>query len=114
MNALIFLFALALLVWFWQHSLRFREYAIHKSKISCKTMDLQLLDETVALHKLRIARDNRNQTKLLRRYHFEFSIDGHDRYQGSITFLGQGVDYIQLDHPDGQIILHSDEAKKLH
>jgi len=45
---------------------------------------------------------------------FEFSIDGHDRYEGSITFIGQGVDHIQLDHPDGQIILHSDEAKKLH
>jgi hypothetical protein len=77
-------------------------------------MDLQLLDETVALHKVTISRDNRNQLKLLRRYHFEFSMDGHDRYQGSITFLGLGVDHMQLDHPDGQIILHSDEAKKLH
>lgn len=114
MNALTFLFALAILVWLWQNSLRFREYAIHKSRTSCRTMDLQLLDETVALHKVRIARDNRNQVKLLRRYQFEFSIDGHDRYQGSITFLGEGVDHIQLDHPDGQIILHSDEAKKLH
>ena len=114
MNAITFLFALAILVWFWQNSLRFREYAIHKSRISCKTMDLQLLDETVALHKITIARDNRNQAKLLRRYQFEFSINGHDRYQGSITFLGQGIDHIQLDHPDGQIILHSDEAKNLH
>lgn len=77
-------------------------------------MDLQLLDETVALHKVRITKDNHNQVKLLRRYHFEFSIDGHDRYQGSITFLGHGVDHIQLDHPDGQLILHSDEVKKLH
>lgn len=114
MNALTFLFALAILVWFWQNSLRFREYAIHKCKISCRSMDLQLLDETVALHKVRITRDNRNQVKLLRRYHFEFSIDGHDRYIGSVTFIGQGVDHIQLDHPDGQLILHSDETKKLH
>jgi len=114
MSALTFLFALAILVWFWQNSLRFREYAIHKCNTACRAIDLQLLDETVSLHKVRITKDNRNQVKLLRRYNFEFSIDGHDRYQGSITFLGQGVDHIQLDHPDGQLILHNDEAKKLH
>ncbi len=114
MNALTFLFVLAILVWLWQYNLRLREIAIHKCKISCRTMELQLLDETVALHKIRISKDNRNQVKLLRRYQFEFSLDGYDRYEGSITFLGQVVDHIQLDHPDGQIILHSDEAKKLH
>ncbi len=114
MNALTFLFALAMLVWFWQNSLRFREFAIHKCKTSCRTMDLQLLDETVALHKVAIARDDRHRLKLLRRYHFEFSMEGHDRYEGSITFIGQAVDHIQLDHPEGQIILHSDETKILH
>lgn len=114
MNALTFLFALAILVWFWQNSLRLREIAIHKCNTACRTIGLQLLDETVALHKIAFAKDDRNQTRILRRYHFEFSINGHDRYEGSITFIGQGVDHIQLNHPDGQIILHSDEAKKLH
>jgi uncharacterized protein DUF3301 len=114
MNALTFLFALAILVWLWQNSLRLREFAIHKCNTACRTIDLQLLDETVALQKVTIARNSHQQLKLLRRYHFEFSIEGHDRYEGSITFMGQGIDHIQLDHPDGQIILHSDEAKKLH
>ena len=114
MNALTFMFALAILVWFWQNSLRLREFAINKCKTSCKTMDLQLLDETVALHKISISKDKRNLIKLLRRYHFEFSLDGYDRYEGSITFLGQNVDHIQLDHPEGQIILHGDEVKNLH
>jgi len=54
-------------------------------------MDLQLLDETVALHKVTIARDDRHRLKLLRRYHFEFSMEGHDRYEGSITFMGQAA-----------------------
>ena len=114
MNALTFLFALAILVWFWQNSLRLREIAIHKCKISCRTMNLQLLDETVALHKVSIARDSHHKLKLLRRYNFEFSLEGHDRYEGSITFMGQGIDHIQLGHPEGQIILHSDETKTLH
>ena len=77
-------------------------------------MDLQFLDETVALHKINITRDSRHHLKLLRRYHFEFSLEGHDRYQGSITFLGQDVDHIRLDHPQGQTILYNDEIKKLH
>lgn len=114
MNALTFLMALAILVWFWQNSLRFRDLAIHKCKLSCRSMDLQLLDETVALHKISITRNDRRDMKLLRRYHFEFSLSGHDRYEGSITFLGQAVDCIQLDHPDGQIILPSDANKKIH
>lgn len=114
MNSLIFLFILAILVWLWQNSLRMREFAIHKCKTCCKTMDLQLLDETVALHRVTIAKDSCQRLNLLRRYHFEFSLEGHDRYEGSITFMGQNVDHIQLQHPEGQIILHSDEAKKLH
>ncbi len=114
MNALTFLFALAILVWFWQNSLRFREYAMQKCKVVCRDMDLQLLDETVALHKFTLARDGSRQIKILRRYHFEFSLQGYDRYEGSITCLGQGVDHIQLDHPEGQIIMHHDQIKVLH
>lgn len=114
MNALFFLFALGILVWFWQNSLRFHGYAVHKCKIACRELDFQLLDETVALHRCRISKDKKSEIKILRRYHFEFSPQGHDRYEGSITFIGQTVDHLQLDHPDGQIILHNDEIKKLH
>ena len=114
MNARTFLFAVAILVWFWQIILRFREHAMQKCKTICRDMDLQLLDETVALHKFTLCRDNSREIKILRRYHFEFSLQGHDRYEGSITFLGEGVDHIQLDHPEGQIIMHHDQIKVLH
>ncbi len=114
MNALTFLFALAILVWFWQNSLRFREYAVQKCKTVCRDMNLQLLDETVALHKFTLSRDRFRVIKILRRYHFEFSLQGYDRYEGSITFMGQDIDHIQLDHPEGRIIMHHDEIKVLH
>ena len=39
-----------------------------------------------------------------RHYYFEFSLNGHDRFNGSAFLIGQKLESIQLNHPDGIII----------
>ena len=114
MNAILFLFILGLLVWFWQDSLRHRENAIEQCKNACKEMELQLLDQTVTLRSISLKRDLNNNPKLMRRYNFEFSINGVDRYRGFIVLHGEIIEYTQFDHPDGVIILHKNELMLTH
>ena len=114
MNTFLFLIILGLLVWFWQDSLRHREYAIQQCKNACKEMELQLLDQTIALRSISLKRDSKNTLKFMRRYTFEFSINGIDRYKGYIVLHGGNIEHTQFDHPDGPIIMQNQNLSLLH
>jgi hypothetical protein len=53
----------------------------------CARAGLQLLDETVAVQRLRLRRVPGEGLRLERRYGFEVSIDGADRRRGSLNLL---------------------------
>ena len=108
---LIFLFVL---VWFWQNSLQAREFAIKFCQDKCRDMDLQLLDQTVALSRITIKRNYSGYLVLARQYNFEFSINGANRYSGSINIMNKHVNSFQLEHPDGLLILNEDELSRVH
>ncbi|HKJ08398.1 MAG TPA: DUF3301 domain-containing protein [Gammaproteobacteria bacterium] len=91
----------ALGVWFWMDSLRARERALHVCGGACRRLDVQLLDETVALCGLGVGRGEGGYLQLRRRYHFEFSSNGSDRWQGRVVLLGTAVQTLQMDYPDG-------------
>lgn len=88
MDILILLVGIALLLWFWQHSLRAREIAIHAAQDLCKRQNLQLLDGTVALNGLRLQRAAAGHIALQRTYQFEYSRDGDERQRGFVLLLG--------------------------
>ncbi len=74
----------------WRNALRARETAIAVCRRLCRSYELQLLDDTVALCSLRPARSRRFGLALRRVYTFDFSRDGTDRESGSVTiFEGQ-------------------------
>lgn len=104
MNSLLLLVLLGLVVWFWQDSLRAREKAVSNSRRYCNKYNYQLLDQTVALSSIRPGRDTNGRFSWFRQYRFEFSLDGYNRYNGSVNLIGYQVLSIQLDHPQGQII----------
>ena len=58
---------------------------------------LQLLDETVAIHRLSLRRDGNGVLRLSRIYDFEYSDTGNDRTSGSIVLLGKRVLVINLN-----------------
>lgn len=84
-------------VYLWVDSLRARESAVRAGREACKRYDVQLLDETVAFARLRLARDDEGRLRLRRTYAFEFSDTGNNRRQGAIVMLGARLEDLQLE-----------------
>ena len=83
--------------WFWSTSLKAREIALGAVKRQCRILDLQLLDDCVALTGLWPKRGASGKVEAWRRYAFEFSASGADRYSGSIVMLGSRVERIEFE-----------------
>lgn len=84
---------------FWRNSLRAREEAVRASRAACDLRGHQFLDDTVSLARLGVARGGQGWPLLRRTYEFEFSIDGYDRFVGSVTLFGTRVESVYL--PEG-------------
>lgn len=106
------LLTIAFACWFWSDSLRARERVLHACRLACQQLGLQLLDQTVALSKLRLGQDPGGRWHFQRWYTFEFSTDGILRYQGRAALLGEVVQYVHLDHPDGSTFSHVEPSRR--
>ena|SRR5690348_2335903 len=74
----------------WYHALKSRERAIAHARELCERHGLQLLDDSVALHRLRM--DWRHGgLRAMREYRFDTSLGGNDRRAVSITLLGDRI-----------------------
>lgn len=113
MDSLLGIIALAVIVLVWVDSLRARERAVSSCAEACRRMDVQFLDQTVALSRIGLARGQGRAVVIRRRYVFEFSTNGSDRRHGCAELLGPEVHYVQLDHPDGSTILDPDGGAEL-
>ena len=92
--------AIAMIVaagYFWIDSLRARERALAAGRGACTRYGVQLLDETVAFAKLRLARDDEGRLRLRRTYTFEFSDTGDNRRHGAIVMLGGELQDTQFE-----------------
>lgn len=106
-STLLAILLLALLLaggWFWSDSLRARERMLGTCSRLCRDSGLQFLDETVTLAGLSLGRSAKGWPEFTRRYVFEFSGTGQDRWQGRATLAGQRVISLQFDHPEGVTI----------
>ena len=86
----ILLFSIALAVWLWMDALGARERAIRYGRELCREAGVQLLDQTVSLTRIRIARVDGLPT-LVRRYGFDISLDGSDRHRGHLDLEGHAL-----------------------
>ncbi|HET8942028.1 MAG TPA: DUF3301 domain-containing protein [Rudaea sp.] len=91
MPELLPLILILLAAYAWQAALRSRERARALGRTLCQRANVQLLDETVALQRLRFERGSNGWLRLLRRYRFELSTDGTDRHCGTLDILGGSV-----------------------
>jgi hypothetical protein len=83
--------ALAALIWLWLDSLTAREAAVGAARAACTSESLMLLDDTVAITYLKVARDDDGRLKLQRAYEFEYSDTGNNRLNGGVVLLGHRV-----------------------
>ncbi|MNO71781.1 hypothetical protein D3C76_627040 [compost metagenome] len=94
-NLFAFMLLATVAAWWWRaHGIR--ERALMLVKQHCVRQGVELLDENVALRRLRLRRDQRGQLRLAREYGFEFTATGQERYAGSIVMLGQQPGRIEL------------------
>lgn len=82
---------------FWTDSLRARERALQAGRAACERYGVQFLDATVAIARLRLARDAHGRLRLARTYAFEFSDTGNNRRSGAIEMLGSELLDLRLD-----------------
>jgi hypothetical protein len=97
MSEILMLAALAGVVWLWLDSTRSRERALAASRSACQQVNVQLLDETVALTKLRLCRTSKGTMALCRVYEFDFTLDGESRRAGLVVMRGQSIEDLVLD-----------------
>jgi hypothetical protein len=96
--ALLMLFA-AFAAWLWR-GYGIREVALKLARRHCEKLDIELLDENVALRGLRLLRDSHGRLRLARDYNFEFTVTGDQRLAGSIRLFGHHLARIELQpHP---------------
>lgn len=81
----------------WIDSLRSRERAIEAGRRACERYGVQLLDDTVAIARLGLARNAEGRVRVQRTYVFEFSDDGNTRRRGSVVMQGAVPREVELE-----------------
>lgn len=94
----LILIILLLAAWlYWLDAQQVKEIALKAVKSHCLDMDVQMLDEYVALSRIRLARDQTGKIRWQRTFLFEFSSTGNERYNGVCIMLGRQVESIQME-----------------
>ena len=88
----------------WLDTMQSRERARARAAAACQAEGWQLLDQTVALVGLSLARNRAGRLSLARRWRFEFSERGNDRRRGEILLLGDRTLRAVLEGSEGRII----------
>lgn len=96
MSEWLLLAAVAAAAWYWYSSLRAREQASRAAAEVCRRQQFQFLDETVALQRLSVARNDHGRLALRRTYRFEYSHVGDDRKEGFVIMLGSRIETVGL------------------
>ena len=81
----------------WVDSLRARERAVQAGRSACQRYELQFLDDTVSFARIRLARNEEGELRIVRTYTFEFSDTGNNRRHGAIVMLGGELQDLHLE-----------------
>lgn len=96
MTPILAIIALVLLIWYWMDGRRAHEAAVRVCKRACEQADLQLLDDTISLNRIKLRRDANGRMKFRRGYRFEYTNDSAERRQGHIVLHGLKVEQIHI------------------
>lgn len=82
---------------YWFNGQQPKEIALKAVRAHCSNLEVQMLDEYVALNSIRLKRDQAGKIRLQRTFLFEFSSTGNERYNGACIMLGRRVESIQME-----------------
>lgn len=95
-STLIALLMLAAGVFLWSAARDAAAVAERQARGLCQEHGLQLLDQTVALRSMKLARDGLGRLRWQRTYQYAYSSNGEDRSTGSIALIGDRVMWSSL------------------
>ena len=96
LSTLTWLFIAGFAIWYWWRAKAIKDSVLAAARNYCKRMDVMLLDDAVYLRGLWFKRDRQGQLRVWRRFLFDFTTTGEERYLGRIIMLGQQVEHIEL------------------
>ena len=82
---------------YWFNAQRAKEIALTTARDHCLAMEVQMLDDYVALSGIRLKRDELGKIQLRRSFLFEFSSTGNERYNGTVFILGRRIESIYME-----------------
>lgn len=97
LGTLFWLFTLGFAAWYWWRAKAIKDTVLAAAKTYCKQMDVMLLDDAVYSRGLWFKRDRQGRLRVWRRYLFEFTSTGEERYLGRVIMLGQRIEHMELD-----------------
>ena len=100
------LLALGMAAAMWHEGLRAREYALIAITRTCRELDVQLLDQTVAARKLTLKRGQRGWLQVHRTFEFDVSLNGADRHRGYAQMAGSRVVTLHVPSRAGSTIIN--------
>jgi hypothetical protein len=97
------LLGLAVLAWVWFDGMQARERVLRHVRRICEESGLLLLDQSVVLVSMRLARQEDGRIGIRRGYRFEFSREGDRRYTGHAWLHGPRLESVHLTLPEGAL-----------
>lgn len=94
---LFWLFLAGFAAWYWWRAKAIKDFVLQAARRYCKTMDVELLDDAVYLRGLWFKRDNHGRLRVWRRFLFDFTATGDERYTGRVIMLGSKILHMELE-----------------
>lgn len=88
----------AALIGLWWTGSRARELAVEHARLACRQHQLQFLDQTVAMRRMRFARSSTGSSCIRREYAFEFTDQGQFRDIATVTMLGHTLQRVHFPY----------------
>lgn len=98
-TTLIILLLIGAFVLFWSAARDAAEHARIHARDACNRQQVQLLDQSVALRRVRLRRGEDGRMRFQRTYQFAFSAEGDDRQTGELALLGRELLWISEPQP---------------
>ncbi|WP_372988269.1 DUF3301 domain-containing protein [Marinobacter sp.] len=94
---LFWLFLAGFAAWYWWRAKAIKDFVLQAARRYCKTMDVELLDDAVYLRGLWFKRDEQGRLRVWRRFLFDFTSTGEERYTGRVIMLGSKILNMELE-----------------
>lgn len=94
---LFWLFLAGFAAWYWWRAKAIKDFVLQAARRYCKTMDVDLLDDAVYLRGLWFKRDDQGRLRVWRRFLFDFTSTGEERYTGRVIMLGSKILNMELE-----------------